>query len=220
MEEQPTPQPPGKGNRTVGRAALTGNEGNKAPLHLRSIPRSYAETKVVPQYNAESTYNEWANQQAAGHLSELHQHLNNLWETSQNRSAYLAKQKVAELHQLHQQVRFAAHPDIIAGVEEIKDRLNNIDPMSLPGYGVPHHTAALESAHAFTQTFQPAQISTFKEFGSDPNEASVVVDSEYRKNIYADPKTTADGRYFKTAQYEAAKKARGYKKPPKKKLEN
>jgi hypothetical protein len=208
------------GNRTFGRAALIGNEGNRAPMHLRSIPLSTAENKVVPQYNAEATYNDWANKKAAGHLSELHQHLNNLWETTQNRSAYLAKQKVADLHQLHQQVRFAAHPDIISGIEDIKDRLHNIDPMELPGQGADHHTHSLEAAYNFTDTFTPAAISTYKEHGSSPNEASVVVDSEYRKNIFADPKTTADGRYYKTAQYEAAKKAKGYKKPPKQKMEN
>lgn len=205
------------GNFTTGRPALQGAFGNQTPEALRSIPRTFAEEKVIPQYNAEATYNEWSNHRAAGHLNALNQHLNNLWETSQNRSVYGAKSSAAQAHEVMSKAGFAAHPDILnTHIPDVIDRLKNIDTSSLPEHARPHLEGAIQSAHEVLGEFHPASVTEFKEHGSDPTKASVLIDPDYRANIFdykrpQEPtrdlqkasdadwdkqmKTTADGRY-------------------------
>jgi hypothetical protein len=228
------------GNRTTGRAALVGGYGNKTPIALRSLPRDASvrtaadnatntpnAPDVVNQYNAESTYNQWSNQRAAGHLNDLAGHLQNLFEATQNRQAYMAKSRVTEAQALSTRSGFTAHPDIIGdesrpgSIHEVIDKLKNIMPDSIADTARPHLNAALNSAQSVLGEFHPAAFSEFKEFGSDPTRVSVEVAPEFRANSfdYARPKeesskakkasdadwkkqmmATADGKYALRAQ--------------------
>lgn len=229
------------GNRTTGRAALVGGYGNKTPIALRSlpkndsvrtadddaVPRTPSAPAVISQYNAEATYNQQSNQKAAGHLDALAGHLQNLFDATQSRQAYMAKSRVTEAQAIATRSGFTAHPDIIGdeskqgSIHEVIDKLKNIMPDSIPDTARPHLNAALNSAHSVLGEFHPAALSEFKEFGSDPTRVSVEVSPEYRAHIfdYARPKeespsaqkesdaawkkqmmSTADGKYALRAQ--------------------
>lgn len=173
------------GNYKVGRPHLINASGNETPLALRGISRSTAENVVIPQYNAEASYNEYSNHKASGHLNELHQALDMLHESSGgSRSALVLKSRVGELADARNKHGFTLHEDITNGVKEIADRLSTMDVASLPDHAKEHHTAALEAANNFLRTAEPAHLSEFKEFGSDPNKVSVMVEPEYRANIF------------------------------------
>lgn len=229
------------GNRTTGRVALVGAYGNKTPSALRSLPkddsvrtadddafpRTPSADAAISQYNAESTYNQQSNQKAAGHLDALAGHLQNLFDATQSRQAYMAKARVTEAQAISTRVGFTAHPDIIGdeskqgSIHEVIDKLKNIMPDSIADTARPHLNAALNSAQSVLAEFHPAAPTEFKEFGSDPTRVSVEVNPDYRAHIfdYARPKlespsaqkkedadwtkqmkTTADGKYALRAQ--------------------
>jgi hypothetical protein len=226
MAEQPTPTPGvSRGNRTTGRAHLENGWGNRTPEALRSIDPKFAAQAVIPKYNAESTYNNWSNDRAAGHLNDLAGHLKNLFDATQNRQAHRALSMTTEAQAKASTAGFTAHPDIIGeaggtykgvswdakpgAMHDVLDRLGNIDPKELSGAAQQHLSNAVSSAKSVLGEFHPAIESEFKGSDSPKGRVSVEIDPEYRANIFdyprpksmtegdwdAEMKTTPDGRY-------------------------
>jgi hypothetical protein len=215
MDEQ-TPPTRGKGNFTVGRPDSFGNAGNEAPLGLRNVSRKRGIEKIIPQYNAEASYNDTSNQKAAGHLNELHQTLGMLHYASESRTSRVLQSRVAALGDAATTHGFTIHPDIVQGVKDIGQSLSAMDPSELPEHARAHHAAALEAASNFVRTAEPAYepsstgyAGTTGKLGAD--RMSVKIEPEYRANMfdYAGSKesdlgpkqykkemeATADGRY-------------------------
>lgn len=220
MDEQ-TPPTRGKGNFTVGRPDSFGNEGNESPLGLRNVSRKRGIEKIIPQYNAEATYNDTSNQKAAGHLNELHQTLGMLHYGSESRTSRVLQSRVSALADAATTHGFTLHQDIIQGVKDIGQSLSAMDPSELPEHAKEHHAAALEAASNFVRTAEPAYepsstgyAGTTGKLGAD--RMSVKIEPEYRGNMfdYAGSKEkdlgpkqykkemmqTADGRYTLTKQ--------------------
>lgn len=201
---------------------------NNAPLQWRNISASLA-TKVRDQYNAESTYNDFANNQAFEHLKTLSTQAGMLAAhpaLADHPDAPHLPGAVAEAVRLHNAKHIG---DVVEGpsgvgsqlyVKQIHNALVGLT--SHPDAGVSElATQAKGSAEGYMGAFTPAHLDTNQKNKKTSGEEgiSVVVDPEYRKHIFADPKTTADGKYAKTAMYEANKKAKGYVKPKHRKPE-
>lgn len=212
----------GKGNFTVGRPESFGNKGNEAPLGLRNISRRHGIERVIPQYNAEASYNDYSNHKAAGHLAELHQTLGMLHGTSESRTSRVLQSRVAALGDAATTHGFTIHPDIVQGVKDIGQSLSAMEPSELPEHAREHHAAALEAASNFVRTAEPAYepastgyAGTTGKIGAD--RMTVKIEPDYRANIFDYPQqkssaaptpkeyekemgATADGRYALIAQ--------------------
>jgi hypothetical protein len=176
------------GNRVVGRPYLTGGVGNETPKALRGIPKEKAQG-MLDDLNAEASYNEYSNHKASGHLNELHQALDMLHQGSESRSALVLKSRVGDLADMRNKHGFTLHEDITNGVRDIADRLSTMDPSELPENARPHHAAALEAANNFMRTAEPAHTTEessnyFSQQNKDDGKTSIMLEPEYRANIY------------------------------------
>lgn len=165
------------------------SEGNETPKALRSVPEEQI-PGIVDRYNAEATYNDWANHKAAGHLNELAQHIGNLVETSQHPLAIEAKNQVLQAHKVLSQAGFAAHPDILTKhVPAILDTLHNIVPEEMPEHATPHLNGAVNAGFDYMDTLHPAYQTNLREFGREQGKKSIKIEPEYRKNMFDYPGT-------------------------------
>lgn len=213
---------------------------NHAPLDWRNVSPEKA-SRGLEQYNNESTYNEYSNNQAFEHLKSLQsavgiiaqhpalepQHAAPLIGNPANPSDESNNYTIGAAVRHHnskfvgdtlESVQAGDAPSGIGAraiVGAIKTHLGTIKSTN-PELSMQIHSA-MEHADNYLKSYTPAYLDTNDKNKKTSGETgvSVVVDPEYRKVINADPKTTADGRYAKTAQYEANKKATGYKKPVK-----
>jgi hypothetical protein len=202
-EVQPVNNDAQKGNRTQGRAYLNAGPGNPAFRHHVTLPKEKAQA-VVDQIHAESTYNDWANHQAMGHLTALHQHLDNLAQATDNhRIVRLAQSKVAAAHEAASSTGLAGAVDYGAGTSEkgptaytavpsVLDMLHNIrnGGTELSDAAHEHLDKSIESAQSYVDTFQPAGFAPYKAHGVDPNTRTVMVEPNYKRQQFDYPDNT------------------------------
>ena len=206
----PTP-PPGKGNYTTGRRYLEEGVGNRSPLEYRRINRKHGEDNVIPDLNAEATYNEYWNHKAVGHLNELHQHLENLHASTGNPEIAAVKTHVTNLFNKMSDPSWEGHiaskpnvlhPDIVAGVDAVGRHLDSIAG-AVPEHAVPHLHGAINAALDYTETAHPAYEATHqnrsKATGMKPDEMTVMMDPEYRAH-FGDVAGKKDAPYEKNAR--------------------
>jgi hypothetical protein len=186
------------GRFTTNRPELIGNEGNQTPLEFRGVDKSKAQG-MIDDLNAEATYNDWSNHKASGHLNELHQSLEYLHQNSESRSALVLKSRVGELADARNKLGFTLHEDIMNGVKDIAERLSTMDVESLPEHAKPHHATALEAANNFIRTAEPAYSTestsnyyTRQKQHKDATKTSIMLEPEYRANIYDYPHSRAE----------------------------
>jgi hypothetical protein len=176
------------GNYSVSRPYLKGGVGNETPKALRGVDKSKAQA-ILDDLNAEASYNEYSNHKASGHLNELHQALDMLHQGSESRGAAVLKSRVGDLAELRNKHGFTLHEDITNGVKDIASRLNTMDVASLPDHAKPHHAAAVEAANNFLRTAEPAHTTEdssnyYSEQKRDATKTSIMIEPEYRANIY------------------------------------
>jgi hypothetical protein len=223
---------------------------NHAPLSQRNVTPEEAQA-TMDRYNAESTYNTYSNNKAFDHLKDLHQTMSMLAPHMEGHADFgQAKEAVSGAIQQHLEHNVG---DLLSGQREPNGALTYgtgsrayvgaaqhiLSGINHPDAGVSMllHQAQ-EHASNFQKAYTPAYLDTNAKNKKTTGETgvSVVVDPEYRKNIFDYPrktesnpadqkaadkdwsdalKQTADGRYRKSAQYEQNKKDKGYKKPVK-----
>jgi hypothetical protein len=184
------------GNYVVGRPYLKGGAGNETPKALRGVDKSKV-PGMVADLNAEATYNDWSNHKASGHLNELHQSLEYLHQNSESRAAAVLKSRVGELADLRSKHGFTLHEDITNGVRDVAERLSTMDVSSLPDHAKPHHAAAVEAANNFLRTSEPVHTTEdssnyFSQQNKDATKTSIMIEPEYRANIYDYPHSRTD----------------------------
>lgn len=200
------------GNRTKG-PRLIGNEGNESPAWMRSLPRTAADVTaedrakgrptaeaVKSQYNAESTYSPYANNEATNHLGELRTHLSALATAHPHPELQgLASRAVRAHEAATAKGGFAAHPDILGStgvdsegnasrtrghIDRIASALKSVseEPGGIPAKAQPHFDAAMKSIAGYQRSFTPVQETPFKEFKSDPSRVSLETNKDYYPN--------------------------------------
>lgn len=191
------------GNFTEGvgsrRKGLQGNSGGVLG-HLKNLTADQAQ-KVKNQYDAEATYSDWANHQAMGDLSLLHQNLSNLSESFgslsprdrivRQNSVNNITSKAKTAFDTANRAGFVAHPDIIGNnghINGVLKDLNDLDTSDYSPQAKLHHEASINSAQQLLDRFNAVRVTTTKNQGKiehgDSSKFGLKFSSpEYEQNI-------------------------------------